>query len=497
MRRNELPEWRALARHCSRLRHSSIPRLFAADPKRARRWRLQAPHVEVDLSRQIAGERTRDLLLALARACEVPARRAAMFGGAIVNATEGRPAWHTALRTPAPDPNVAHRVATERERFLAVADRLRAEARNGRLERVVVIGIGGSDLGARLVTSALGPSSGPRIEFVHNIDPVALATALDGADPATTALVAISKSFTTLETIENLRVAAHWLCGPGDAGRERLYAVTCMPDRATAHRIPEENVLTFPDWVGGRFSVWSACGLPVAIAHGRNAFERLLTGAAAMDHHFLTQADESNAPLLLALLDIWNASFLRLPSRAVFPYAERLRCLPPYLQQLEMESGGKRVDADGVPVALPTAPAVWGDVGTTAQHSVFQFLHQGTWATAVEFVIVQSFSASEDPREQLLVSFAEAQADALAFGDEALPESLRPRAGHASCPGSKPSILVRIDSLQAESVGALLALYEHRTAVTSWLWNINAFDQWGVEIGKRLLESRHGALPRR
>jgi glucose-6-phosphate isomerase len=234
--------------------------------------------------------------------------------------------------------------------------------------------------------------------------------------------------------------------------------------------------------------------LPVAIAHGREAFLQLLAGAAAMDEHFMQVSDDENVPLLLALLDVWNSSFLDMPSRAVFPYAERLRLLPAYLQQLEMESCGKRVDIDGHVIDYQTAPAVWGDAGTTAQHSVFQFLHQGTRMAPVEFVVMQTFQASAEPRERLLVSFAEAQADALAFGDAVLPDDRRPQAEYANCPGSRPSIVIRIDALQHKSIGALLALYEHRTAAASWLWNINAFDQWGVEIGKRLLERRLGAV---
>jgi glucose-6-phosphate isomerase len=421
-----------------------------------------------------------------------------MFSGAKVNKSEGRPAWHTALRTPPSDAAVAKAVEEQRERFLAIADQLRAETARGRLQDVIVIGIGGSDLGPRLATAALGRPSGPRIHFVNNIDPVALDTALAGATPETSAVVAISKSFTTLETVENLKVAAAWLgadADPDSPGNARLYVVTSMPDRAAAFGIQAANIMTFPDWVGGRFSVWSACGLPVAVAHGREIFLRLLAGAAAMDRHFLLAPAEESAPLLLALLDVWNATFLRIPGRAVFPYAERLRSLAPYLQQLEMESNGKRVGVDGNLIDYPTAPVVWGDAGTTAQHSVFQFLHQGTWLAAVEFVLVDAMRESNDARERLLFAFAEAQADALALGDSALPESHRSKSRHAECPGSRPSVLTYLDDLRPESLGALLALYEHRTAAASWIWGINAFDQWGVEIGKQLLalRSRAGA----
>jgi len=269
-----------------------------------------------------------------------------------------------------------------------------------------------------------------------------------------------------------------------------LYAVTAVPERAAALGISADNVLTFPEWVGGRFSVWSACGLPVAVSHGADTFRRLLSGASEMDRHFVEAADEMNVPLVLGLLAVWNATFLKYPSRAVFPYSQRLQFLVPYLQQLEMESAGKRVTVDEVPVEYLTAPAVWGDVGTTAQHSLFQFLHQGTWTSAVEFVLIESMRVSQDARDRLLLAFGEAQADALAFGDQALPQGMRPASHHAQCPGSRPSVCTYLDDLSPEAIGALLALYEHRIAVASWTWDINAFDQWGVELGKRLLDVR-------
>jgi glucose-6-phosphate isomerase len=243
------------------------------------------------------------------------------------------------------------------------------------------------------------------------------------------------------------------------------------------------------DWVGGRFSVWSACGIPIAIAHGVEAFETLLAGAAEMDRHHASAPLMRNGPIVLALLDAWNGNFLGCSSRAVFPYSQRLRALVGYLQQLEMESGGKRTDLDGRPVDYPTARVVWGEAGTVAQHSVFQFLHQGTETVPCEFIAVATHRAGTR-RERLLTDFAVAQADALAFGDSALPQALRPEREWARCEGSRPSVLLWLDDLSARALGSLLALNEHRTAARAVLWNINAFDQWGVEIGKRLLKAR-------
>ncbi len=498
----DLPEWRAL----DEARRSFAPRtlagLFKVEPGRQQRWTFTAASLTADLSRNWLDESTFAALLALARACDVEKMRDALLAGEAVNTTEHRPAWHTALRAHPDDPSLTRTLDEEQMRFLGFAEALRAgriEGSTGRpITTVVCIGIGGSDLGPRLVTEALGPPTGPvQVRFVSNIDPAELDAALAGAQPETTLVAAISKSFTTMESLENLRVARDWLAAwtPGESGPQRLdpahhlIAVTAQPDRAAAIGIHPKRIFSFHDWVGGRYSLWSACGLPIAIAHGHQAFLELRAGAAEMDRHFASAPLDQNLPVILGLLGVWYINFWNIRARAVFPYAQRLRNLPPYLQQLEMESLGKRVDRDGRPVSVDTSAVVWGEVGTTAQHSVFQFMHQGTHWCPADFLLVAQHAHSDDKRHRLLHGAALAQADALAWGDSILGAQ-RSTDSYAIAPGGRPSNIISLPQLDARSVGALLALYEHRTYVQSVIWNINAFDQWGVEVGKKLLQQR-------
>jgi glucose-6-phosphate isomerase len=500
--RTDLPEWLAL----EEARRSFAPRtlagLFKVEPARRQRWTFTAAAISADVSRNWLDESTFAALLALARACDVEKMRDALLAGEAVNTTEHRPAWHTALRTRPDDPSLTRTLDEEQLRFLGFAEALRAgriEGSTGRaITTVVCIGIGGSDLGPRLVTEALGTPTGPvQVRFVSNIDPVELDAALVGAHPETTIIAAISKSFTTMETLENLRVARDWLAawtapesGPQQLDpAHHLVAVTAQPDRATAIGIHPKRIFSFHDWVGGRYSLWSSCGLPIAIAHGHQAFLDLLAGGAEMDHHFATTPLERNLPVILGLLGIWYVNFWNVRARAVFPYAQRLRNLPPYLQQLEMESLGKRVSRDGRPTDIDTSPVVWGEVGTTAQHSVFQFMHQGTHWSPADFLVVDQHATSDERRYRLLHGAALAQADALAWGDGILGPQ-RSSENYAIAPGGRPSNVISLPQLDARSVGALLALYEHRTFVHSVIWNINAFDQWGVEVGKKLLQQR-------
>jgi glucose-6-phosphate isomerase len=499
--RPQLPQWRALAAHRAALDAFHIADALAAEPARAQRWTLEAAGLRFDLSRHRATDETRALLTELAAACDVEGWRDRLFAGEPINTTENRPAWHTALRTP-PKNRGQTPISTSQKMvsdpdFLEFAEALRAGAVRGAtgevIERVVCLGIGGSDLGPRLVTYALGGrGDGPAVHFVANIDPVELTEALDGARPETTLIVAISKSFGTLETLENARAALAWMRQRAphlDAARH-LAAITAQPERARAFGVAAERIFTFAEWVGGRYSVWSACGMPIAIAHGRAAFEQLLAGAAAADAHFREAPLAHNVPVQLALLGIWYVNFWGVTTRAVLPYAQRLRHLPGYLQQLEMESNGKRVDRAGRPLDYHTAPIVWGEVGTTAQHSVFQLLHQGTHWTPADIVTCASFADSPEQRERLLYQNALAQADALACGDRVLEPAQRPTATYAQAPGNRPSTFVTLPRIDAFSLGALLAIYEHRTFVQGVVWNVNSFDQWGVEIGKRLLAQR-------
>jgi glucose-6-phosphate isomerase len=492
-----LPQWHALEECRRSFAARTLAGLFQVDAERKKRWRYSAASIHADLSRNWLDETTFAALMALARASDLENIRDALLAGEALNTTEHRPAWHTALRRAPDDPSVARTLDEEQTRFLGFAEALRAGRIQGStgatIDTVVCIGIGGSDLGPRLVTEALGPVSGPvRVRFVSNIDPVELDNALQGARPETTLVAAISKSFTTLETLENLRAARHWLQDQSRHGIDaahHLIAVTAQPNRAEDEGIHPKRIFTFFDWVGGRYSLWSSCGLPIAIAHGHQAFLDLRTGAAEMDTHFAREPLETNLPVILGMLGLWYVNFWSMRARGVFPYAQRLKMLPAYLQQLEMESLGKRVDLNGQVLAIDTSPVVWGEVGTTAQHSVFQFLHQGTHWTPVDFVLVEQFAQSEDRRHRLLYANALAQADALALGDGILG-SQRATNAHATTPGGRPSTVISLPLLDARSVGALLAMFEHRTFVQSVVWNINAFDQWGVEVGKKLLQQR-------
>ena len=488
--------WQALQRHRETLSSFRLDAALRGDPARARSWRFEAAGIEADLSRNLATDETWRLLLALADAAQLARWRERLFAGEPINNTEGRPAWHTALRAAPADSGVARAVGEQRSRMLDIAERLRSRQVKGStgkpIETVICIGIGGSDLGPRLVTTALGEASGPiRLHLVSNIDPVELDVALAEAAPESTLVVAISKSFTTLETLENARAALAWLQrAPGVDARRHLAAVTAQPERAQAFGVDASMVYTFAEWVGGRYSLWSACGLPIAVAHGAAAFDDLLRGAAALDRHFIEAPPAGNLPLLLGALGVWYVNFWGCRSRAVMPYAQRLRHLPAYLQQLEMESNGKRVDRDGRLLDHDTSPVVWGEAGTTAQHSVFQFLHQGTFFSPVDFVTAAGFESSAEPRERLLYANALAQADALALGEAALKPSGSAKPAYAVVPGNRPSTFITLPRIDAFSVGALLALYEHRTFVQGVLWQINSFDQWGVEIGKQLLKQR-------
>ena len=489
--------WKALQTHRAALEGFRLDQALRDDAQRAQSLKFDAAGITVDLSRNLATSETWSLLLQLAQAAELPHWREQLFAGAPINNTEQRPAWHTALRTAPADQAAAAAIAHDRDRMLGFAEALRAGEVPGSsgkvIDTVVCIGIGGSDLGPRLVTAALGESGGPiRLSFVSNIDPAELDGALKDADPEQTLIVAISKSFTTLETLENTRAALAWLKAQASAidTSQHLVAVTSQPDRAIAFGVAAERIYTFADWVGGRYSLWSACGLPIAIAHGAGAFSELLRGAAALDEHFLGAPLERNVPVLLGLLGIWYVNFWGCRSRAVMPYAQRLRHLPAYLQQLEMESNGKRVDRAAQPLDYDTSPVVWGEAGTTAQHSVFQFLHQGTFWSPVDFVTSATFENSAEPRERLLYMNALAQADALAGGEAALGPQSSGKPDYAVVPGNRPSTFVTLPRIDAFAVGALLALYEHRTFVQGVIWQINSFDQWGVEIGKQLLKQR-------
>ncbi len=467
--------------------------LFGDEPDRVERLTVEAAGLRVDLSKQPWSAAALAAALEVLAAVELPTAVDALFAGEPVNRSEGRAVLHPALRAPPGTPfaaigvPVAEQIAADRSEMLAFAEAVRSGRVRGATDRpfrtVLHIGIGGSDLGPRLVWEALRPLD-PVIDlrFVANVDPAEIAVALAGLDPAETLVVVVSKTFTTQETLANAGAARDWLRGAlGEDVSTHLAAVSAAPDRAQAFGVPADRVFGFADWVGGRYSVWSSVGLSCAIGLGADAFKRFLAGAFAMDAHFRQAPPERSAPVLMALAEIVNRNALDRSARAVVPYAQRLRLLPAFLQQLEMESNGKRVTADGRPVDQATAPVVFGEAGTNGQHAFFQLLHQGTDVVPVDIVLVAETADGRPELQRKLLANGVAQAEALMAGRAAGPDE-----PHRDFPGGRPSTTLLLRRLDPEGLGALIALYEHKTFVEGVLWAINSFDQWGVELGKSL-----------
>ena len=444
----DCPAWRKLETHAESWRTACLAELLAGDPARMQRMVATAPGLRLDYSRQRVGALTLKLLAQLAAERGFDEWRAALFAGREINSTEKRAARHIAVRKEAVD--------------LKIKDQ-------GKYTRIVNLGTGGSDLGARLLADAFasGKDVGSLdVRFVANIDPIELERALAGADPASTLLVVVSKTFTTQETLSNAQAARQ-------RGFRNFCAVTSNVD--AARKFGAAEVFPMPDSVGGRYSVWSAASLAAQLAIGAPAFAEFVAGGREIDEHFREQPPEDNVPLLMALLGLWNVNFLGLQAHAVLPYSHRLRLLPAYLQQLEMESNGKGVDREGRPVTYATCPVIFGAEGTPAQHAFMQLLHQGPQAIAADFI---------DPSvNATLTANARAQADALAYGtaDQGLPAYRR----H---PGNRPSSILQFSSFTPRDLGRLIALYEHKVFTQGVLWNINSYDQWGVELGKQLAQ---------
>ncbi len=456
------PAWKKLEAHAENWRGAQLVEIFANDPARATAFSAAMPGLRLDYSRQRAGALTLKLLAQLAAERGFEEWRAALFAGEKINTTEGRAAWHTALRAGDAAPQ---EVQLNLRKAFQLCDALR---KNRQFKRIVNLGTGGSDLGPHLVADALGDGA-LDVRFAANIDPLDLERALAGADPASTLVVVVSKTFTTQETMANAAAARRLGC-------KTFYAVTA--NQEAAKQFGADEILPMWDWVGGLYSVWSAAGFSAMCAIGPAAYAEFLSGAREADEHFLCQPLEKNIPALMALLGVWNVNFLGAATQAVLPYAHALRLLPAYLQQLEMESNGKRVDREGRGIAYATAPVVWGAEGTVSQHSFHQLLHQGTQIVPADFVV-----AGVDP---VLDANAEAQARALAFGTAGSPgQSLPP---YRQYPGNRPSSTLRLDGLDAANLGRLIALYEHKVFTQGVLWNINSFDQWGVELGKQLAQ---------
>ena len=509
--------WAALQGHFeAHGRDLDLREAFARDPGRFASLGFDAPEVFADLSKNHLDIATLRFLIDLARECGLEAQRDAMFAGAAINATEDRAVLHTALRAPRGQGPFSDEIHGVLDAMLAWAETMRDSAASG-IRHIVNIGIGGSDLGPQMVVPALDAFVHPGLQFhfVSNVDGHDITPVLRRLKPEETLFIVASKTFTTQETMANAHLARAWFEAAGGTDIARHFVATTTNVKAAA----EFGITTtfgFWDWVGGRFSLWSAIGLPIAIAIGADHFRELLDGAHAMDRHFAEAPLASNVPALLGLLDVWYRNFHGATSRSVAPYHQGLRRLPAYLQQLEMESNGKRFDRDGELLPYATSPVVWGEPGTNGQHAYFQMLHQGTDVIPVEFILVRrptfgSVGLSADLTERLerqqttLLANGLAQSQALMRGKtaeqalaDAPPTASRALdaatlARHRSFPGNRPSTTLLLDRLTPRSLGALIALYEHRVFTSGAIWGINSFDQWGVELGKALCKD---LLPR-
>ncbi len=505
------PEWEALVDHGANV--IDLRAVFEADPDRVERLTLTASDLVADLSKHLVTEETIGLLAAVARRAGLAERIEAMFSGARINVTEDRPVLHTALRATTDDVfsvdgiDVVLEVHEVLDRMAGFAKRVRSGAWTGhtgrRIRHVVNIGIGGSDLGPAMAYRALRPYVHDEIEchFVSNIDPAHIESVLAIVDPETTLFIVASKTFTTLETLTNARSARAWLLsrlGEDAAVAKHFVAVSTNATEVSAFGIDTENMFEFWDWVGGRYSMESAIGLSLMIAIGSDAFDEMLAGFRTIDLHFRHAPFESNLPVLLGLIGMWYRNVLDYPTYAVLPYAQDLDRFPAYLQQLDMESNGKRVRLDGSPVDMDTGPIVWGEPGTNGQHAFYQLIHQGTTvvpADLIGFVEPQDDLAGQ---HDLLIGNLFAQAEALAFGKttgEVEAAGVRSDLlAHRTFPGNRPTSVILAHRLTPSVLGQLVALYEHKVFTQGVMWGINSFDQWGVELGKALATTIIGEL---
>lgn len=486
--------WKELADRAQRARGLSVSTLFDRDPERFEAFSREAMGLLFDFSRQRLDRDTLATLLELPDAVSLKTGIAAMWNGDHINRAEDRAVLHVALRQDRGDGvgglEIEAAVLAERERMLRFADAVRSGgirvSGGRRVETVINIGIGGSDLGPVMAVQALRQfrGGGPRVEFASNVDGCKLSDLMEEVDPASTLIIVASKTFTTQETLANAHAARAWIAAKlGEAAvPSHFAAVSVNAEAMNAFGIHPDYRFMMWDWVGGRYSLWSCIGVSIAVAIGGENFLALLAGAREMDRHFHDAPWERNLPVLMALLGIWNINFLELPTLAVLPYDERLARFPAFLQQLEMESNGKSVTTGGQPVAWATAPVVWGEPGNNAQHSFFQLLHQGTARAAMDFLLPARSSCGREDQQQLAIANCLAQAEAFMTGQQGVPL----QKVHE---GNRPSTLMQFEKLDPRTLGRLVALYEHKVYVQSLVWGINAFDQWGVELGKRLCAS--------
>ncbi|MFZ1812882.1 MAG: glucose-6-phosphate isomerase [Rhizobiaceae bacterium] len=503
-------QFRSLEPHAKRLESVSMRTLFDSDPKRFSRYSLTLGDLVFDFSRNRLDDRALGALIELSSAAGVGKRCDAMFSGEAINVTEGRAVLHTALRNRSDEPVLVdgkdvmpaiRRELAAMRHFANGVRNARLQVTGGKVRDVVNIGIGGSDLGPAMATRALSPyARGPRLHFVSNVDGADLADTLSELDPATTLFIVASKTFTTAETMANAQSARAWISRRVGAARAGNHFVALSTNLAAtrAFGIADERTFGFWDWVGGRYSVWSAIGLSLMIAIGPRNFDAFLDGAHAVDCHFRTAPAHANIPIIMALVGVWNRNLLGLASHAVLPYDNRLGRLPAYLQQLDMESNGKHVTLDGGPVHWETGPVVWGEPGTNGQHAFYQLIHQGTAIVPCDFLVAAQPHEKLGRHHQMLVANCLAQSEALMRGktlaeareeliargmDEAAADALAP---HRVFAGSRPSNTFLYRKLDPHTLGQILALYEHKVFVQGVIWDINSFDQWGVELGKVL-----------
>ncbi len=513
LRPTDLPSWKALSAHADQLKSQHMKALFAADDKRFDKFSLQLPNFLFDYSKNLITDETKAALLALAKDAEVEAWRSRMFAGEHINATEDRAVMHVALRDKSVNPimidgaDARPAVNAELERMRKLSEKLRSGAWVGytgkTITDIVSIGIGGSNLGPLMACEALKAYSDKRfnIHFASNIDGVQIAEVLEGLNPETTLFVISSKTFTTQETMTNARTAEQWFmkaAGDKSAIAKHFVAVSTNRKLVTAFGIAEENIFDMWDWVGGRFSLWSAIGLPIVLFLGYELFDELLQGAYEMDQHFQTAPLAENAPVMLALVGIWNRNFLGYPAHALLPYDQCLHRFPAYMQQAEMESNGKSVNWAGEQISYASVPLVWGEVGINGQHAFYQMLHQGTDIIPADFIgSVTPNIAVEGHHDALMANFF-AQTQALMLGSDAdqvrrdlsakgvSPARIEEIVEHKVHRGNRPTNTILLNKVDARTLGALIALYEHKIFVQGIIWRIHSFDQWGVELGKVL-----------
>ncbi|MGO1462861.1 MAG: glucose-6-phosphate isomerase [Marinobacter sp.] len=507
------PEWQTLVALRDSLQNSPMKALFADDPERAKRYFIDGAGLSLDFSKNRLTDEVLEALMQLARSCKLEERRTALLRGDKVNKTEDRPALHTALRNPGTDTisidgqNVVAEVNATLARMDTFVQGVLNQSRTGYTGKaftdVVSIGIGGSFLGPKLVSEALQPyqSSGLNCHYVANIDGTEICETLAKINPETTLFLVQSKSFGTRETLENSHVAREWLVqrsGNRQAVANHFIAVTANTVAACDFGVGPDNVFPMWDWVGGRYSLWSAIGLPVALTVGMDNFRALLAGAHAMDTHFRDAPLNENLPVVMAMLGVWYNNFWGAQTHAILPYDHYLRSLPDHLQQLDMESNGKRVSQHGEPLEYQSGPVIWGGVGANGQHAYHQLIHQGTRLVPADFIIpLQTHNPVATHHADLFANclgqsrammkgktLEEAKAELAAAG--ASDTDIERLAPHKAVPGNQPSNTLIMKKVTPETVGALIALYEHRTFVQGVIWDIDSFDQWGVELGKQL-----------